>query len=232
MQYLGGKEKIARKIADFLESKRKKGQVFVDLCCGGLSITARMKGKRVANDFHPHLISLYRHIQKRGVDWLPQQVDREFFNHMKKHKRDNKPNPLLAFIGFGCAFSGSYFTGYAGDKRNFAAMAKNSLTNKFRGIDQNVMFTNTDLFQAELTKKLIYIDPPYKGTSKYLYNPKFDHDRFWNKARELSKKNDVYISEYSAPSDFEIVYQIPRKIVMNPKMGLMRMENIYRMKKK
>lgn len=45
---------------------------------------------------------------------------------------------------------------------------------------------------------VVYCDPPYKGTKKYLC--KFDHDAFYQWA--LSRPFPVFISEYNMPDDF------------------------------
>lgn len=49
-------------------------------------------------------------------------------------------------------------------------------------------------------------DPPYKGTTLYKTGA-FDHDKFWQWCRDMSKKNKVFISEYNAPIDFECIWQ-------------------------
>jgi hypothetical protein len=49
-------------------------------------------------------------------------------------------------------------------------------------------------------------DPPYKGTTSYKTGT-FDHDKFWEWCRDMSKNNVVFISEYEAPDDFICVWQ-------------------------
>ena len=59
---------------------------------------------------------------------------------------------------------------------------------------------------------IIYCDPPYKGTAGYVANnDDFDHDEFYRWCREKSKTNPVFISEYTAPDDFECVYEFERR---------------------
>ena len=56
---------------------------------------------------------------------------------------------------------------------------------------------------------MIYCDPPYQDTKKY--ESDFDHDKFWNWVRKMSKKGHyVYVSEYSAPSDFECIWSMDK----------------------
>ena len=53
---------------------------------------------------------------------------------------------------------------------------------------------------------VIYCDPPYlKVTKKKRYNNSdFNHNSFYDWAR---KQNNIFISEYTMPDDFEVVYQ-------------------------
>ena len=62
---------------------------------------------------------------------------------------------------------------------------------------------------------LIYIDPPYKNTRKY--KVEFDYDKFWDKAKELSRNNIVLVSEQIIPNDVEILLEKEIKMTMNAK---------------
>lgn len=214
MQYLGGKEKISKQICNFLESVRKPGQLFVDLTVGGCSIISKMQYPKEGYDIHPALISLYKKLSTGDIT-LPDSVTYEEHKLARNFSNDN---PLKAFIGFGCSFAGDYFRGYAKNNRgqNYAKNAKNSLIRKFKTL-QNVKFEQLDLFLYEGCSNLIYIDPPYKGTTKYSVD--FNYDLFWDKVRELSKNNDVYVSEYQAPSDFTCVFKVDKKLGLRKKEG-------------
>jgi hypothetical protein len=50
MRYLGGKSKIRKKVASFLESVRKPGQPYLEPFCGGGWVLQEMTGKRIAGD--------------------------------------------------------------------------------------------------------------------------------------------------------------------------------------
>lgn len=204
MRYLGGKEKIAKIICDYLESVRKPNQLFVDLTVGGASIISKMSSPKVAYDIHKPLIHLYNALSSGHIE-LPDTVS-ELQYHSAKSYEDS--DPIKAFIGFGCSFSGKYFAGYAkSSNRNYAKNAKNSLIKKFKTL-KGVNFECQSLFDYVGSGNLIYIDPPYIGTTKYSIN--FDYDLFWDKVRELSINNDVYISEYTAPNDFKCVLQMEK----------------------
>lgn len=57
---------------------------------------------------------------------------------------------------------------------------------------------------------VIYCDPPYKGTAEYKEGA-FNHSEFWEWARNISKTHKIYISEYSAPDDFETLLKFTQK---------------------
>lgn len=57
---------------------------------------------------------------------------------------------------------------------------------------------------------IVYCDPPYRWTAEYAeWN--FNHDKFWEYIRKISKTHSVFVSEYSAPSDFRAIYEFPQK---------------------
>jgi hypothetical protein len=57
-----------------------------------------------------------------------------------------------------------------------------------------------------------------------------DYEHFWNWVRDLSKKNYVFISEQSAPEDFEIVWEQEVKRTTNKKNDFKATERLYRLK--
>lgn len=80
---------------------------------------------------------------------------------------------------------------------------------------QDVNFECADYRNLNFENCLIYNDCPYENTTKY--SNSFDHQEFWQKMREWSKNNDVYISEYNAPEDFECVLEIKTKTEIRTK---------------
>lgn len=75
-------------------------------------------------------------------------------------------------------------------------------------------------------------DPPYQGTKAYGYanQPKMDYDHFWNWVRELSKDNFVFVSEQSAPPDFEPVWEQDVVRTTNKKNDFKAVERLYVLK--
>ena len=65
--------------------------------------------------------------------------------------------------------------------------------------------------EVEILKdSVIYCDPPYKNTATYS-EWWFNHDKFWEWVRKKSKTHKIFISEYSAPEDFRIIYEFSQK---------------------
>jgi DNA adenine methylase len=57
---------------------------------------------------------------------------------------------------------------------------------------------------------IIYCDPPYAGTAEYKEGG-FNHKEFWDWVRKISSTNKIYISEYTAPSDFKPLLEFSQK---------------------
>lgn len=205
MHYFGGKFRTRKQIAEYLESVRD-GRPYLEPFVGGACVLQELTGVREASDGCEALITLYKALQG---GWEPPTVVTEAMYKEYQAKKDHT-DPMTAFVGFGCSFSGKWFGGYAKDNtgRNYALNAKNSLMCKIAKL-QDVIFTHT-LYQ-DLNPKgyLIYCDPPYQSTTLYGAVGTFDHDEFWDIMRKWSKDNIVVISEYQAPEDFTCVLAMP-----------------------
>ncbi len=147
---------------------------------------------------------------QNGYD-LPEEISEEQYKYIREHKDENKI--LTGFVGFGCSFGGKWFGGYAGivktkigTERNYYNEAvRNVLTQvpKIKDVHYEYLdYKNVDV--KSLSNCMIYLDPPYKGTTKY--KDDFDYIYFWDWVRKLSKDNYVLISEYNAPKDFECIW--------------------------
>ena len=68
MQYLGGKSKIRKRVAAFLENLRKPGQSYLEPFVGGAWVLQEMSGERHASDGNIALIAMYQMLQ---LGWEP-----------------------------------------------------------------------------------------------------------------------------------------------------------------
>lgn len=180
MQYFGGKTRIGKHIAEYLQSIRKDGQVCIEPFVGAGWVMTLVNGERYAYDKHPYLISMYQELQKGWVP--PTSLTREEY---EKARDGELPVYLTGFIGFGCSFAGKWFGGYAksGD-RNYCLNAHNSIMKKMKTM-QDVKFECKDYLELKPVGALIYCDPPYQGTTQYgKVVGDFNSELFWNKVRE------------------------------------------------
>lgn len=209
MKYQGSKNKIAKHILPIILKDRTEGQYYVEPFMGGGNLIDKVDGLRIGNDLNYHLIEMWRALQK---GWLPPDEISEAEYKYLKAAQDIEDPALVAFAGFCCSYSGIWFTSYAkcskcSKGRNYAAEGFRNLVKqlpKMIGVELH----NVDYIDLEIPKgSIIYCDPPYRGTTGYLHD--LDHDIFWQWCRDKSLDgHHVYISEYSAPEDFECLLEI------------------------
>ena len=211
LQYFGGKTKVSNQIVNYLESVRKENQVYIEPFVGGGIICSKMSGERKASDYNEYLIKMYKAVQS-GYK-LPEEITKEQYDYIKNNKDEDKA--LTGFVGFGCSFAGKWFGGYARQKGyNFASGSKRSLLKKMKTM-QDVVFEHKNYKEwIGINGALIYCDPPYNDTTQAYGTGEFYTEEFWNDMRILSRDNDVYVSEYESPDDFECVLEIPTKTII------------------
>jgi DNA adenine methylase len=154
-----------------------------------------------------------------------------------KNFKTSESSAMRCFYGHFLSFAGKWFGGYAqkyqkGDYiRDFNKEARESalrLQTDLRKCD--IIFDNKSYDEYTPFKMTIYCDPPYKSTTDYDAN--FDHNKFWNIMRKWSKHNDVYISEYESPEDFECVFEIPKRVTMGKNKSELKFERLFKLIKK
>jgi len=141
MRYFGGKQRISKHLAEFLNVQLKEGQPFVDAFCGSCNIISKIDSNRcrIANDKHKYLIAMWKGLQE---GWVPPiKVTKEVYYQVKDNKGEDAA--LTGFAGFGSSFAGKWFGGYAHlDKRTgawYSEASRNSLMRKFKTLT-NVTF--------------------------------------------------------------------------------------------
>ena len=211
MRYQGGKSRIATSIAVAIEREREResNQTFVSLFCGSCAVEAKLAphfNKVICNDKHEYLIEMLKGVQN-GYE-LPEYISEEEYKHIRLHKDEDKV--LTGFVGFGCSFGGKFFGGYARNKEqtNYALQSKKSLLKDMVQLP-NAEFTCLDYRDVEIPNgSIVYADPPYANTTTY-QGQKFDSEAFWEYMRQISKHSQVFISEQTAPDDFECIWEKP-----------------------
>jgi DNA adenine methylase len=207
MQYFGGKARIAKPLAQYLNSQLKEGQPFVDLFCGSCNVISKIDSNRtrIANDLHKELIAMWKYVQKGGE--LPDNISKAGYETV----RELGESWLRGFVGFGCSFAGKFFGGYArgGEGRNYCSNAKNSILKKMENLG-DVVFLNQSYKDVVLPKySMLYCDIPYKDSTQYSVGS-FNHQEFYKWAEEKSKEGfTVLVSEYrgNVPSGWKVVWE-------------------------
>ena len=99
MQYMGGKSRISKQIAEILNSAIDKNKPFVSLFCGSCAIESKVQADvKILNDKHPYLIAMWQALQN---GWMPPDVVTKEEYYRVKANMDENP-ALTGFVGFGC----------------------------------------------------------------------------------------------------------------------------------
>ena len=159
---------------------------------------------------------------------IPTEVSEEMYIDVKSdyiNQTNKYKDFIIGYVGTCCSFGGSWFNGYArynpNKKEDHIKEAYNGLKKQvenFIGLKKTV-FLHSSYDQVLLHKNdIVYCDPPYAATKKYLSD--FDNEAFWEWARQASKKvKKLYISEYDAPDDFECIWQMEKKDGLGTQKG-------------
>lgn len=192
MQYFSNKPILTKHIVEILKSFRKEQQLFVELYINNADVVSQMDGERYAFCESIELEQMYEKLQN---GWIPPTyVSEEGFNFLKS----SNDGHMKGYVGHSWSSSGKYFEKYI-DRRRFGNQINvvKSLLKKIETM-KDVKLYSGDYMNVYLTDALIYSSPPNKG---------FTDDMFWDNMRKLSQTNDVIVREYSAPSDFECIWE-------------------------
>ena len=218
IKYMGSKARHSKEILKviFNEIDIKDYKYWIEPMVGGANMIENVPSSliRIGSDINFHIIEMFNALQ-RGWE-PPNNLSNDEYKYLMSKKnedlKDLYTNALIGFAGIGCSYSGRWFEGYArgndskGNPRNYCFESKKNLMSSMSNI-MGVKFVHADYKEAIMPEKsIIYCDPPYFGTKKYIST--FDHDIFWQWCREqYNKGNKVFISEYSAPEDWKCIWE-------------------------
>lgn len=206
MKYMGSKARIAKHILPImLEEAEKQGITkWVEPFVGGANMIDKVPNtfERIGYDYNEYLIAMFNALQD---GWIPATYTKEDYSRVRANKDENKH--VSGWVGINCSYSGKWFGGFAGmvntkgGVRDYQEEAKRNTLKQMKDL-VGVTFENYSVFDLDFENSLIYCDPPYKGTTKYV-NGDFDHDRFYDWChKQKAKGNVVFISEYQMPDGF------------------------------
>lgn len=233
MRYLGGKSRIARKIAAVINEERGTSPLW-DPFCGGLSSAVALGGELLCSDVHPGLISLYQAVQRAPgcLDWIPELTtdDYEFAKTLPQS------DPVATFIGFGLSFRGQWFRGLAGPRQvrpngptySMLESSRRRVVTDVAAIPGATFACLDWMTLAPQGPRFLYLDPPYRGTQGYEGVPPFDHEAFVKKVAQWALWGaTLWVSEYEFPLG-RIVWETPRKRSGVSRAGAQPFERLYR----
>lgn len=204
-----------------------KGFDYVDLFCGGLSSAYRVSQvceprSVLLNDVCRPLMLMYERCMSEGVDWLPDDPDEvsELFPRYKENQ--DMDDPLTAWLGIGCSYSGMWFEKCLGTRNDGYVYAKGCKNSLRRKIDQlrGSRITCLDYRDVPIEDgSVVYMDPPYEGTRSRYLHLEMDYDEFWDYARELSDRCRVVVSCFRYPEDFRQVVCFGDTISLSDRFG-------------
>ena len=172
---------------------------------------------KYGSDANPWLMCMWQAVMD---GWTPPDaVTEEQYADLKARK---PLEPITAFVGFGCSFGGKWFGGYARDGRghNYAGIAARSVAKKAAGFGAATLTCGPYDVVTIPPNAVIYCDPPYAETTDGYATARFDSELFWSRVRNAERNgHPVFVSEYTAPSDFDVVAEFKKKVTMDKRNG-------------
>lgn len=219
MQYVGSKNRISKHIAPIIESYLDDStSVYIEPFVGGANMIDKINfPNKVGYDSHEFLIALLTHVGNGGI--LPDTISEAEYKRIRdKYREDNLDDVedwYVGLVGFCASFGAKWFGGFARGFKNDGVTPRDIPNEAIRNIRrqapniEDVTFIHSDFRDIKAVNAVIYCDPPYANTTRY--RDAFPHGEFWAWVRRMSENNIVLVSEYDAPSDFEVIWEMPVK---------------------
>lgn len=231
MKYMGSKNRIAKHILPIMlkEMQDKGYTTWVEPFVGGGNMIDKVPSeyKRIGADLNEYIIAFLDAITNNS--WIPPaSISEEEYAHIKQNKHLYRKE-LVGFAGIAVTFGSTWFGTYARNSRgtNYAMEGRKNLLNQASCL-KGVQFIHSSYeCLPDMCGNLVYCDPPYNGVAGY--KDKFDSNRFFDWCRDIKAKgNSVFVSEYNAPDDFELVWQGELKTNMNAKYTTKPVEKLFK----
>lgn len=210
MRYIGGKSRLSKPIAETILARVPDRARYIEPFIGGGASFAAL-APHFEDAIGADVVEDVAHLWAAVADgWLPPESLSE--DEYRALKADPAPSALRAFAGFGCSFGGKWFGGYArpDPKNDYVQQAHNSIrraASRFSGAD--IRHADYRALDHLVTPgSVVYCDPPYAATQGYSAAGGFDSAEFWAVASEWAARGaHVFVSEYSAPPEWECVWE-------------------------
>lgn len=212
MKYMGSKNRIANEILPIILKDRKENQWYIEPFCGGLGTFDKVNGNRIGADKNKYLIAMWKGLQDNRDK--PMKIPKELYSRARAEYNNGTniefDDFMIGWIGWMGSFNGRFFDGGYSGKTATRDYVDEQIRNTLKQVDllTGAIFSNDDYFELEIPDdSIIYCDIPYKDTKQYATSKNFNHDKFWQWCRDMTKQgHKVFISEYQAPDDFICVW--------------------------
>ena len=233
MVYLGGKSRIAKKIASIILARTTDRDVYLEPFVGGASVFVEMAPhfkRPIASDLHPDLIAMWQAVAK---GWEPPHITEEEYKKLRERANEpSMPDALIGFAGFGCSFSGKWFGGYARDnyvcgkiQSDYVDRSRRSIAKFSKAIKGHKFFcVPFDYWTPAMNENtVVYADPPYEGTTGYACAAKA-----WPVLASWADSGaKVFVSEYKAPAGWNCIAEFPLRLRTEGGQGEIRTERLF-----
>ena len=237
LRYVGSKNKISKDLVPIIQSYiTEETNGYLEPFVGGANVIDKIKcKKKIGLDIHEELIEL---LKKAQTDYIFPECILEDEYHKVKNNKDQYEKWYVGLVGFCASFGAKYFGGYARDSKddNSGKWSKGAINNlnKQRENLKDIHFKCMDfrfIPKEKIKNYVIYCDIPYRGTLEYK-TKKFPYDDFYEWCKELSIHNTILISEYEMPNEFDCLWEMKHKTLMDCNKqsgddGNIRIERLY-----
>lgn len=232
---MGSKSRLAKHLLPIILHTRKKGQYYVEPFVGGCNMIDKVDGNRIGGDANRYLIALWQGLQQ-GVPVIT-KIDQALYRSIREQyygKADHGYNDFeIGWVGFMASKFGAFFqSGYSGSYGGRAYIQEQMINT----LAQVPAIIGVSFHHCEYDKlvipdgAIIYCDPPYADSRDYRLADvsKFNTPMFWEWCRKKSEEGFlVFISEYTAPKDFTLLYEKPVKVTLHLKNVTFATERLY-----
>ena len=178
MKYVGSKNRLAKQIAPIIQSYVDKPNCkgYIEPFVGGANMIDKIKcNKKYGFDTHKYLIALLRQTQT-DTTVFPLTFDEELYKDVRQQMEAKYEDWFIGLVGF-CSFGGKWFGGYPRSFKNDGVTPRDMPNEIIRNLKkqapnlQNITFQCRDfrtIKQEKVSGYVIYCDPPYRDTTKYV----------------------------------------------------------------
>ncbi len=210
---MGSKSRIAKHILPIILKDRKPDQWYVEPFVGGGNMIDKVGGLRLGVDLNENAIRALTFIRNHPLPKNNLEYTEDMYKEAARRYRNKEYiHDVDCYALFAFSFGAKWLGGWSRSKTN-KGEDRDYVTEQYKAnMKQKHLLDGVEFKQGSYCDvgypegAIIYCDPPYANTTNYSNG--FYHDIFWQWCRWMSEKGyAVFVSEYNAPDDFEILWE-------------------------